>query len=59
MGDPDGDDFLSEGPPPMEKEAKTKKNTLSLFDDVEEEGADWTAPISIPTKPVAKNTLKV
>uniref|UniRef100_A0A8C8FXA8 FAM21/CAPZIP domain-containing protein n=1 Tax=Oncorhynchus tshawytscha TaxID=74940 RepID=A0A8C8FXA8_ONCTS len=58
LGDPDGDDFLSEGPPPMEKEAKTKKNTLSLFDDVEEEGADWTAPISIPTKPVAKNTLK-
>ncbi|XP_014070801.2 WASH complex subunit 2C isoform X7 [Salmo salar] len=58
LDDPDGDDFLSEGPPPMEKEAKTKKNTLSLFDDVEEEGADWTAPISIPTKPVARNTLK-
>uniref|UniRef100_A0A4W5MRJ3 FAM21/CAPZIP domain-containing protein n=1 Tax=Hucho hucho TaxID=62062 RepID=A0A4W5MRJ3_9TELE len=57
LDDPDGFDFLSEGPPPMEKEAKTK-NTLSLFDDVEEEGADWTAPISIPTKPVAKNTLK-
>ncbi|XP_064790035.1 WASH complex subunit 2 isoform X3 [Oncorhynchus masou masou] len=58
LGDPDVDDYLSEGPPPLEKEAKTKKNTLSLFDDVEEEGADWTAPISIPTKPVAKNTLK-
>ncbi|XP_041743074.1 WASH complex subunit 2 isoform X3 [Coregonus clupeaformis] len=60
LDEPDGDDFLSkEGPPPMEKEDKTKKNALSLFDDVEEEeGADWTAPISIPTKPVAKNTLK-
>ncbi|XP_024280950.1 WASH complex subunit 2C isoform X2 [Oncorhynchus tshawytscha] len=52
----DGDDFLSDGPPPMEKESKKKKNTVSLFDD--EEGADWTVPISIPSKPAAINTLK-
>ncbi|XP_041722229.2 WASH complex subunit 2C isoform X3 [Coregonus clupeaformis] len=56
LDETDGDDFLSkEGSPPMEKEAKTK-NTVSLFDD--EEGADWTAPVSIPSKPTAKNTLK-
>ncbi|XP_031679636.1 WASH complex subunit 2C isoform X5 [Oncorhynchus kisutch] len=56
LDETDGDDFLSEGPPPMEKESKKKKNTVSLFDD--EEGADWTVPISIPSKPAAINTLK-
>uniref|UniRef100_A0A674AED9 FAM21/CAPZIP domain-containing protein n=1 Tax=Salmo trutta TaxID=8032 RepID=A0A674AED9_SALTR len=56
LDETDGDDFLSkEGPPPMEKESKMKKNTISLFDD---EGADWTVPISIPSKPAAINTLK-
>ncbi|XP_071010099.1 WASH complex subunit 2-like [Oncorhynchus clarkii lewisi] len=56
LDETDGDDFLSEGPPPMEKESKMKKNTVSLFDD--EEGADWTVPISIPSKPATINTLK-
>ncbi|XP_029524951.1 WASH complex subunit 2-like isoform X4 [Oncorhynchus nerka] len=56
LDETDGDDFLSEGPPPMEKESKKKKNTVSLFDD--EEGADWTVPISIPSKPAAINTIK-
>ncbi|XP_014010517.2 WASH complex subunit 2 isoform X4 [Salmo salar] len=57
LDETDGDDFLSkEGPPPMEKESKMKKNTISLFDD--EESADWTVPIIIPSKPAAINTLK-
>ncbi|CDQ83114.1 unnamed protein product [Oncorhynchus mykiss] len=56
LDETDGDDFLSEGPPPMEKESKMKKNTVSLFDD--EEGADWTVPISIHSKPATINTLK-
>uniref|UniRef100_A0A4W5R486 FAM21/CAPZIP domain-containing protein n=1 Tax=Hucho hucho TaxID=62062 RepID=A0A4W5R486_9TELE len=59
LDETDGDDFLSkEGPPPMEKESKMKNTTVSLFDDEEAEGADWTVPISIPSKPAAKNTLK-
>ncbi|XP_019903148.2 WASH complex subunit 2 isoform X2 [Esox lucius] len=60
LDEPGGEDSPpSEGPRPMEKEAKSKNNTLSLFDDMEEEeGADWTSPISIPSKPAVKNTLK-
>jgi hypothetical protein len=57
LDETDGDDFLSEGPPPMEKGSKKKKNTVSLFDD--EEGADWTDPIYIPSKTATINTLKV
>ncbi|XP_064786988.1 WASH complex subunit 2-like [Oncorhynchus masou masou] len=55
LDETDGDDFLFESQPPMEKDSKMK-NTVSLFDD--EEGADWTVPISIPSKPAAMNTLK-
>ncbi|XP_035610501.1 WASH complex subunit 2C-like isoform X4 [Oncorhynchus keta] len=55
LDETDGDDFLSEGPPPMEKGSK-KNNTVSLFDD--EEGADWTDPIYIPSKTATINTLK-
>lgn len=62
------DDFLSKDspPPPVVREEekkieeKVKKNPLSLLDDDDqEEDSDWTAPISIPSKPAAKNAPKV
>ncbi|XP_013888877.1 WASH complex subunit FAM21 isoform X2 [Austrofundulus limnaeus] len=50
------DVFLSkESPPPLrkeeKKEAKAKTKTVSLFDDDEEEGSDWSDPIPVPSEP--------
>ncbi|KAL0964594.1 hypothetical protein UPYG_G00326180 [Umbra pygmaea] len=60
LDETNGDGFLStEGPRPMENEAKLKNKALSLFDDAEDgEGADWTAPSAILSKPPVRNTLK-
>lgn len=41
------------------KEEKVKTNTVSLFDDEEEDDSDWNDPIFAPSKPTEKNTLKV
>ncbi len=60
------DSFLSKDSPPPnvkkeeKKEEKVKTNTVSLFDDDEEEDeSDWNDPIFTPSKPTARNTLKV
>lgn len=62
----DNDDgFLSkESPPPNVKkeerrEEKVKTNAVSLFDEEEEDESDWNDPIFAPSKPTARNTLKV
>lgn len=62
----DDDGFLAKDtlPPNMKKEEtkkeeKVKTNTVSLFDDEEEDESDWNDPIFTPSKPTAKNTLKV
>ncbi|KAM4607796.1 WASH complex subunit 2A [Polymixia lowei] len=56
------DDFLSNSPPPSVKEEKKKEkvkaNTVSLFDEDEEDETDWNAPISITSKSAPRNTLK-
>lgn len=65
--DSDDDGFLSKDSPPpnvkkeeeKKKEEKIKTNTVSLFDDEEEDESDWNDPIFTPSKPTAKNTLKV
>lgn len=58
------DSFLSNKPPPNAKkeekqEEKVKTNTLSLFDDEQEDAADQNDLIFPPSKPTARNTLKV
>uniref|UniRef100_UPI0037E78F96 WASH complex subunit 2 isoform X2 n=1 Tax=Semicossyphus pulcher TaxID=241346 RepID=UPI0037E78F96 len=59
--DPD-DGFLSKDstPPTVKKEEKkeekVKTNTVSLFDNEEEDDSDWNDPIFTPSKPTAKNT---
>lgn len=65
LEDADQDDiFLSkDSPPPIvkredKKEEKVKTNTVSLFDDEEEDESDWNDPIFTPSKPTAKKTLK-
>ncbi|XP_023119652.2 WASH complex subunit 2 isoform X1 [Amphiprion ocellaris] len=65
LDDADQDDiFLSkDSPPPFvkkeeKKEEKIKTNTVSLFDDEEEDESDWNDPIFTPSKPTAKKTLK-
>ncbi|KAJ8418246.1 hypothetical protein AAFF_G00139550 [Aldrovandia affinis] len=62
LDDPDEEDLLySEGPPPMEDEAKTKKNVVSLFedeDDEEDEEEEEAAPASASSQPEAKTTPK-
>ncbi|XP_070696786.1 WASH complex subunit 2 [Pempheris klunzingeri] len=54
------DSFLSKDSPPpnVKKEEKVKTNTVSLFDDEEEDESDWNEPIFPPSKPTARNTLK-
>ncbi|KAI4812596.1 hypothetical protein KUCAC02_023969 [Chaenocephalus aceratus] len=63
------DPLLSEdGPPPNvqeeeeeeeeRKEEKVKINTVSLFDDEEEDESDWNEPIFTPSKPTESNTVK-
>nr|XP_046258221.1 WASH complex subunit 2 isoform X3 [Scatophagus argus] len=60
------DNFLSKDSPPpavkkkeeKKKEEKVKPNTVSLFDDEEEDESDWNEPIFTPSKPTTKNTLK-
>lgn len=65
LDDADGDDgFLSKDSPPLnvkkeeKKEEKVKTNTVSLFDDEEEDESDWNDPIFTPSKPTTTNTLK-
>lgn len=55
------DGFLpKDSPPPFDKkEEKVKTNAVSLFDDEEEDEADWNEPIFTPSKPTAQNSLKV
>lgn len=57
----DDDSFLSKDSPPpnVKKEEKVKTNAVSLFDDEEEDESDWNDPIFTPSKPTARNTLKV
>ncbi|KAF3842086.1 hypothetical protein F7725_024037 [Dissostichus mawsoni] len=58
------DPLLSEdGPPPNvqeeeRKEEKVKINTVSLFDNEEEDESDWNEPIFTPSKPTESNTVK-
>ncbi|KAJ4948445.1 hypothetical protein JOQ06_019979 [Pogonophryne albipinna] len=60
------DPLLSEdGPTPNvqeeeeeRKEEKVKINTVSLFDDEEEDESDWNEPIFTPSKPTESNTVK-
>ncbi|XP_030298012.1 WASH complex subunit 2 isoform X3 [Sparus aurata] len=54
------DGFLpKDSPPPFDKkEEKAKTNAVSLFDDEEEDEADWNEPIFTPSKPTAQNSLK-
>ncbi|XP_039995270.1 WASH complex subunit 2A isoform X2 [Xiphias gladius] len=58
------DDFLSKDSPQPnvkkedKKEEKVKTNTVSLFEDEEEDESDWTDPIFTPSKTTGKNTLK-
>lgn len=62
MNEADNDDgFLSKNSPPpnVKKEEKVKKNTVSLFDEEEEDESDWNEPIITPSKPTARNMLKV
>lgn len=55
------DNFLpKDSPPPLvKKEEKVKKNTVSLFDEDEEDESDWNEPIFMPSKSTTGNTLKV
>lgn len=57
----DGDGFLYRDNPPLnvKKEDKVTRNTFSLFDDDEEDESDWNEPKFTPSKPIAKQTLKV
>ena len=63
----DHDDILfsRESPPPdvkweEKKEEKSITSAVSLFDEEEEEDeSDWNDPIFTPSKPTARNTLKV
>lgn len=62
----DQDDiFVSKDSPPPnvkrgeKKEEKVKTNTVSLFDDEEEDESDWSDPIFTPSKPTEEKTLKV
>ncbi|XP_070833544.1 WASH complex subunit 2C isoform X1 [Chaetodon trifascialis] len=53
------DSFLSkDSPPPNVKEEKFKTNTVSLFDDEEEDESDWNEAIFTPRKPTARDPLK-
>lgn len=65
--DNDDDDFLTKDSLPShvenvkkeeKKEDKAKTNTVSLFDDEEEDESDWNDSIFTPSKPAAKNTIK-
>ncbi|XP_041803233.1 WASH complex subunit 2 isoform X3 [Chelmon rostratus] len=61
LGDGGNDDsFLSKDSPPpnVKKEEKFKTNTVSLFDDEEEDESDWNEPIFTARKPTARNPLK-
>lgn len=61
-GNDDDDSFLSRGSPKpnVKKDEKVKKNTVSLFDNEEEEDeSDWNEPIFTLSKPTARNTSKV
>ncbi|KAI5108141.1 WASH complex subunit 2 isoform X2, partial [Silurus meridionalis] len=59
LDDLDDLDWHTEAPPPMEsKEKKSTKNTLSLFDNDEEEEPDETPPLSIANKNTDKITIK-
>ncbi|XP_059215596.1 WASH complex subunit 2 isoform X2 [Centropristis striata] len=60
LDEADNDDgFLSKDSPPPnvkneeKKEEKVKTNTVSLFDDYEEDESDWNEPIFTPSKPTA------
>ncbi|XP_034407295.1 WASH complex subunit 2 isoform X2 [Cyclopterus lumpus] len=44
-------------PPNVKREEKVKTNTVSLFDDEEEDESDWNEPIFTPSKPPASDTL--
>ncbi|XP_056291798.1 WASH complex subunit 2 isoform X2 [Pseudoliparis swirei] len=54
------DSFLSKDSPPpnVKREEKVKINTVSLFDDEEEDESDWNEPIFTPSKSPARDTLK-
>ncbi|XP_063731284.1 WASH complex subunit 2C isoform X2 [Eleginops maclovinus] len=58
------DPLLQEDGPPQnvekeeKKEEKLKINTVSLFDDEEEDESDWNEPIFTPSKPTASSTVK-
>ncbi|KAM9847428.1 WASH complex subunit 2A [Aulostomus maculatus] len=61
LDEADNDDsFLSrDSPPPdVKTEEKVKTNTVSLFDDEDEDESDWNDPIFTPSKPSASNTIK-
>ncbi|TNN75259.1 WASH complex subunit FAM21 [Liparis tanakae] len=61
LAEVDNDDsFLSKDSPPpnVKREEKVKINTVSLFDDEEEDESDWNEPIFTPSKPPARDTLK-
>lgn len=57
----DGDGFLYRDNPPLnvKKEDKVTRNTFSLFEDDEDDESDWNEPKFTPSKPIAKQTLKV
>lgn len=58
--DDNDNSFLSkDNPPPLnvkeeKKEEKVKTNTVSLFDDEEEDESDWNDPIFTPSKSTAR-----
>lgn len=56
-----GDGFLCRDSPPLNVkiEDKVSRNTLSLFDDDEEDESDWNEPKFPPSKPNTKTTVKV
>ncbi|XP_028278973.1 WASH complex subunit 2 isoform X3 [Parambassis ranga] len=65
LDETDQDDiFLSKDSPPPnikkeeKKEEKVKANTVSLFDDDEEDESDWNDPIFTPSKPATGKSLK-
>lgn len=64
LNEAEDDSFLSKDRPPPNKkeekqEEKVKTNTVSLFDDEENEESDWNEPLLPPSKPTARSTLKV
>ncbi|KAM6997998.1 WASH complex subunit 2 isoform 3-T3 [Tautogolabrus adspersus] len=61
--DQDDSLFTTDSPPitakkEEKKEEKVKSNTVSLFDNEEEDDSDWNDSIFTPSKPTARNALK-